>query len=60
MGYINLESYFRLNFGLMQFHKYSLSDIESMTPFERDIYVTLLQIHIKEEEDKAKKEKNSF
>jgi hypothetical protein len=33
----------------MQFHKYNITEIEDMIPFERDIYVSLLQNHIEEE-----------
>ena len=54
MAHMNLESYFRLNFALMQYHKYSLTEIENMMPWERDVHVSLLQNHIKEEEEKAK------
>ena len=57
MVHMNLESYFRLNFALMQYHKYSLTEIENMMPWERDIYVGLLQRHIEEEELKAKQQK---
>ena len=46
---MNLENYFRLNFALMQYHKYSLTEIENMMPWERDIYVGLLQSHLEEE-----------
>jgi hypothetical protein len=49
---MNLENYFRLNFALMQYHKYSLTEIENMMPWERDIYVGLLQQHLEEEEMK--------
>jgi|TARA_R110000803_G_scaffold175555_1_gene238084 hypothetical protein len=38
----------------MQHHKYSLSEIENMMPWERDIYVDMLIAHIKEENEKAK------
>tara|TARA_B100000989_G_scaffold125335_1_gene92876 strand:- start:922 stop:1062 length:141 start_codon:yes stop_codon:yes gene_type:complete len=41
---------------MMQHHKYSLSDLENMLPWERDIYVDLLQQHIKEENDKIKEQ----
>ena len=51
---MNLENYFRLNFYLMQYHKYSLTEIENMIPWERDIYVGLLQAHLEEEELKQK------
>lgn len=36
----------------MQFHKYSITEIEEMIPFERDIYVNLLEHHIKEENER--------
>jgi len=38
----------------MQHHNYSLSDIENMMPWERDIYLDMLVTHIKEENEKAK------
>jgi hypothetical protein len=52
MSHIDLESYFKINFSLMQHHKYSLSDIENMMPWERDIYLTLLNQYIEEENAK--------
>ena len=38
----------------MQHHNYSLSDIENMMPWEREIYVDMLIQHIKEENEKRK------
>ena len=38
----------------MQHHNYSLSDIENMMPWEREIYVDMLVTYIKEENDKQK------
>ena len=37
----------------MQHHNYSLSDLENMMPWEREIYVDMLMEHIKEENRKA-------
>ena len=54
MAHMDLESYFKLNFALMQHHKYSLTEIENMMPWERDIYVGLLNQYIEEENLKAK------
>ena len=51
---MDLEHYFKLNFALMQYHKYSLTEIENMIPWERHVYVTLLQQHLEEEEQKMK------
>ena len=49
MSHIDLETYYKINFALMQYHKYSLWEIENMPPWERDIYVGLLRLHIEEE-----------
>ena len=38
----------------MQYHKYSLSDIENMMPWEREVYVALLIDYIKQENEKLK------
>jgi len=40
----------------MQHHKYSLGEIEKMIPWERDVYVSLLQQHL--EEEKLKQQQN--
>jgi hypothetical protein len=56
---MSLENYFKLNFALMQYHKYSLTEIENMMPWERDIYVGLLQQHLEEERLKAQQQGNA-
>jgi hypothetical protein len=38
----------------MQHHKYSLTELENMLPWEREIYVHMLIDYIKEEESKKK------
>jgi len=53
---MTLESMFRYNFSLIQHHKWSLSDIESLLPWERDIYIELLVQYIKEEEERQKEQ----
>ena len=53
MAHMDLESYFKLNFALMQHHKYSLTEIENMMPWERDIYLGLLNQYIEAENLKA-------
>ena len=54
MIHMDLENYYKLNFALMQYHKYSLPEIENLMPWERDVYVTLLKQHLEEEELKRK------
>jgi len=41
----------------MQHHKYSLTEIEEMLPWEREVYVGLLLQHIEEENMKRRHEK---
>ena len=54
---MNLESYYKLNFSLIQFHKYSLTEIENMIPWEKEIYVSLLQQYVEEENLKVEQRK---
>ena len=42
----------------MQHHKYSLTELEDMMPFEREIYITLLAQSIKEESDRQRDNEN--
>ena len=44
----------------MQHHKYSITEIENMIPWERDIYVDMLINYIKEENDKRKREQEKM
>jgi hypothetical protein len=46
----------RTNFGLVQHHKYSLTEIENLIPWEREIYLTLLQQYVEEEEKRQKEQ----
>ena len=38
----------------MQYHKYSLTELEDMIPWEREIYVEMLMQHIKGENEKIR------
>ena len=50
--YDTLGNYYQTNFALMQHHKYSLTELENMLPWERTIYVELLLKYLKEEKDR--------
>ena len=60
MIHMDLEAYFRLNFALIQYHKYSLTEIENMMPWERDIYVELLKQHLKDEKEKQEQRQRKY
>ena len=51
LSHNSLENYFRTNFAMMQHHKYSLSEIENLMPWERELYLSLLQQFIREENE---------
>ena len=42
----------------MQHHNYSLSDLENMIPWEREIYVDMLVTYIKEENEKQRQQES--
>ena len=60
MAHESLESYFKTNFALIQHHKYSLTEVENMIPWEKDVYISLLQQHIEEENLKAQQQSGKF
>jgi hypothetical protein len=41
---------------MMQHHKYSLTELDNMMPWEREIYVGMLIEYIKEEDERIKRE----
>jgi len=49
---MRLKDYYVLTFQLVQHHKYSLLEIESMIPWERDIYLAQLVEYIEAENEK--------
>ena len=54
LGHDTLMNYFKTNFALMQHHKYSLTELENMIPWERFIYIDLLKENIKEQDQKMR------
>ena len=44
---------------MIQHHKWSLTELEDMMPYERDIYVALLQKWVEEENEKIRQQKQS-
>ena len=56
LSHESLVNYFQTNFNLMQYHKYSLSELENMMPWEREIYVTLLVRYLELEKQKIQEQ----
>ena len=49
MAHTSLESYYKTTFQLMQHHKWSLTEINDMIPWEKEVYITLLSQYIEEQ-----------
>ncbi len=46
---MSLEAYFAYTFAMIHTHKWSLTELENMLPWERDIYLIKMDEWIKEE-----------
>ena len=44
---------------MVQHHKWSMTEIEDMLPYERDIYVAMLKNWIEEENEKIRQQQNT-
>ena len=56
LAHDSLYNYYKTNFGMMQYHKYSLTEIENMMPWERDIYIGLLADWVEKENQRIERE----
>ncbi len=58
MGHDTLSNHILSNFNMAHHHKWSLTELENMLPWEKFTYVDLLNAFIQEEEQKAKDREN--
>ena len=54
LGHDSLGNFYKTNFNLMQIHKYSITELENMMPWERSLFIDLLKEHIKEQNEKQR------
>jgi DNA replication initiation complex subunit (GINS family) len=54
LSHSDLNLYYKMIFALAQHHKYSITEIENLVPYERDIYFTMLLNFIEEQKERAK------
>ena len=55
----SLDSYYETNFALMQHHSWSLTEIENMIPWEREIYINYLSNYIEKKNLEAQQAQNA-
>ena len=56
----SIGSLMTTNFHMLQQHKYSLTELENMIPWERDIYIDMLARWIEEENQRIQNEINKM
>lgn len=54
LSHDTLVNHYKTNFELMYNDKYSLTELNEMMPWEREIYITLLTQRIREENERRK------
>ena len=52
----SLEAYYHMQFSLAQHHNWSLTELDSLIPFEREIYINMLMDYIQKENERREKE----
>jgi len=50
----SLAEYYQMIFSMAQHHKYSISDIENLIPYERDLYFAMLIDFIEKQNENNK------
>lgn len=49
-GYDDIANFYKTNFALVHHHKYSLTELENMIPWEKYVYIDLLSDFLKKQE----------
>ena len=56
MAHISVKLYYELNWNMMFHHNFSLTEIENMMPWEREIYIGLTMNYLNEEKERMEQE----
>lgn len=56
MAHISVKLFYELNWNMMFHHNFSLTEIENMMPWEREIYIGLTMNYIDEENERIEQE----
>ena len=54
LSHTNLGNYYQTVFAMVQHHKYSITDVEGLLPYERDLYFGMLVEHIEKQNEAQK------
>jgi hypothetical protein len=50
LGHTSLAIYYQTMFSMVQHHKYTLTELDGLIPYELDIYIDMLAAFLKEQE----------
>jgi len=56
LSHDSLVNHYKTNFAMMQHHGYSLTELDNMVPWEREVYIALLTEWIEKENERLKNE----
>jgi hypothetical protein len=56
LSHESLVNYYESNYQLMQNHKYSLTELEMMIPWEREIFIGMLVDDLKRQREQAERQ----
>ena len=56
LSHDSVVNHYKTNFGMIQHHNWSLTELENMLPWEREIYLMLLMKYLEEENERQKRE----
>ena len=56
MSHNTLQNYYKTIFNMSKYHSFSIDDIESMFPFERDLYQDLILADMETEKNASQKQ----
>ena len=58
LAHDSLANFYQVNFAMASSDTYTLTELENMMPWERQIHISLLTKHIKEENSRLEKMKH--
>lgn len=56
----DITSFFETNFALLHYHKWSLSEVENMIPWERETYVKYLENYLEKRKLETAQTANAY
>lgn len=51
---MSLYNYYELLFAVSQNHSFTITELENMIPYERDVYTQMIRNKVEEQKEKAK------